>query len=557
MRVIKWLLSESISKFLLASLASATGGLLTISILILVFRVVGEGKAAKLEWFVVLCVGAVGSQAFARNLIRSIGRNATYSLRVELFRRIMAAPLADIERIGRSKLILALTDDIGRIAAIVPSLVVLCANVTLFFAFLAYLGWLSFAQLKITLVVIAVGIFCHFLLRREGTKQVVISRQKRNEFLDAFRSALDGVKELKLHSRRREQALQAFAEHARELQTSVERQSLFFGSSAVVAQMLFYVALGFVMFDYAGGIADRHLIVSFGIGIVYLMRPLQGSIQIVQGLVAADIALDRVEELGLTLERARVKQVSNRAKPDTAGDFSIREFQELKLSGVTHSYVLDRSQGGIEFVLGPIDLSLSKGEILFVIGGNGSGKTTFAKLLAGLYRPATGSIYIDDHAITSEDTEWYCQLFSAVFYDFFIFEHFLKDSDWSEDLLRRFKIDGRIQIENNRILKPTELSLGERKRLALMFACLDDKPIIILDEWAADQDPAFKEIFYNEILQELRDRGKLVVVISHDDRYFKLADRILLFERGKPTFQDGAEVRQAQYAAGDLHSRSS
>jgi putative pyoverdin transport system ATP-binding/permease protein len=542
MRIIGWLLNESIFRFLLACVASMTAGLLTLSVLILLFRLVGESDAVKLELYVTLSLGAVGSQVLARRLIESIGRNAIFFLRIELFQRIMAAPLADIERIGRSKLIMALTDDIGRIAAIVPNLVVLCTNFTLILAFLAYLAWLSIVQLGIILLVIAVGLGCHFLLRREGTAQVRVSRQKSNDLLEVFRSVLDSVKELKLHSARRKQALEAFSERAKELQDSVKRQSLFFGSSAMAAQILFYVALGLVMFDYAGGVADRPLILSYGIAILYLRGPLQALVQIVQGLATADIALDRVEELGLTLDRAQVRQTSNNSKgsslaPSDAG-FNIDGFQRLELSGVTYSYPSNLEDGGEEFVLGPIDIVLERSEIVFVVGGNGSGKTTFVKMLAGLYPPTTGSIRVNGYEVTSGNSEWYCQFFSAVFHDFFVFDRFLESNEQSINLLRRFGMTGRvIIIEEDKIVKSASLSLGERKRLALMFAYLDDKPVVILDEWAADQDPEFKEVFYKEILEELRNRGKLVVVISHDDRYFRLADKILCFDRGKPSLQ--------------------
>jgi putative ATP-binding cassette transporter len=549
-RVIRWLLSESIFRFLLATVASIAGGLLTIGVLISLFRLIGKSEEVKLELFVALSAGAVGCRILSRKLLESIGRDAIFFLRVELFRRIIAAPLADIERIGRTKLVMALTDDIGRIAGIVPSLVVLCTNFTLVFACLAYLGWLSVTQLGITLSVVAVGLLCHLALRHEGTKQMRISQQRRRDLLDVFRSFLDGVKELKLNAARREQAEHDFAKHAAELQSSVQRQMMFFGGSATAAQILFYLALGLVMFDYAGGTTDRQLVASYGIAIVYLMAPLQGSIQIVQGLIAAEIAFDRVEELGITLEKARVKQRGERSADNISAtpkaiERPFDEFQELVLRGVTHSYKSRTEDGEAEFVLGPIDLALAKGEILFVVGGNGSGKTTFAKLLAGLYLPDSGFIRINNHVVTGADTEWYSQLFSAIFHDFFVFDRLLGNGEWSDDLLRRFEIKGRLQIENNRLLKSSALSAGERKRLALMFAYLDDKPIAIFDEWAADQDPSFKEFFYKEYLRELRARGKLVVVISHDDRYFQFGDKLLVLERGKPPLQPAIEASNA------------
>jgi len=542
MRVIGWLLNESIFRFLLACVASVTAGLLTLSVLILLFRLVGESDEVKLELYVALSLGAVGSRILARRLIESIGRNAISFLRIELFQRIVTAPLADIEQIGRSRLIMALTDDLGRIAGIVPNLVVLCANFTLILAFLVYLAWLSVVQFGIIILVIVVGLVCHFLLRREGTAQVRVSQQKRNDLLDVFRSALDSVKELKLHSARREQALEVFAERAKELQASVERQSLYFGSSAMAAQILFYVALGLVMFGGFGENVDRHLTVSYGVAILYLMGPLRGSIQMVQELAAADITLDRVEELGLALDRAKVRQTIDNSGDGScarAVDIDPKGFQQLQLSGVTYSYQSEVENDGGGFVLGPIDLVLARGEVVFVVGGNGSGKTTFVKVLAGLYPPTAGSIRVNGREITDGNSEPYCQLFSAVFHDFFVFERFLENSEKSNELLRRFDMTGRVEIKDNRITKPSSLSLGERKRLALMFAYLEDKPIVIFDEWAADQDPEFKELFYKKVLKELSDLGKLVVVISHDDRYFHLADKLLRFNRGNPSPPQG------------------
>jgi putative ATP-binding cassette transporter len=189
-RVIRWLLNESILRFSLATFASMAGGLLTIGVLILLFRLVGKSEEVRLEVFVVLSAGAVGSRLLARKLIETIGRDAILFLRVELFRRILAAALADIERIGRSRLMMALTEDIGRIASIVPSIVVLCTDVTLILACLAYLGWLSIGQLGIALAVVAVAHVCAEFretsynevlleLRVRGKPMIVISHDDR------------------------------------------------------------------------------------------------------------------------------------------------------------------------------------------------------------------------------------------------------------------------------------------------------------------------------------------------------------------------------------------
>ena len=185
------------------------------------------------------------------------------------------------------------------------------------------------------------------------------------------------------------------------------------------------------------------------------------------------------------------------------------------------------------FTVGPINLNLRRGEILFVVGGNGSGKTTFMKLLTGLYPIETGTILINGQRVGALDPVLYRQHFSAIFHDAFLFDNFPRaDFERFQDLLSRFGISERVRVEAGKLYGLARLSSGERKRLALVLAYLEDRPVLIFDEWAADQDPLFKDIFYRDILGELRRLGKLVIVISHDDRYFHLADKILKFERG-------------------------
>jgi putative ATP-binding cassette transporter len=451
---------------------------------------------------------------------------------------VLTAPLSDLERIGQSKLMMALTDDLGRIADCVPNLVFLVTNLTLIVAYLVYLGWLSLSQLMITLAIAAIGLACSVALRRRGTKQVRLTRQKGGELVEEFRGFFDGIKEFKLNAARGASALQGLAKTAGELDGSVRRQGLFFGGSAIVVQCLFYTALGFVMFDGASRNVDGQTIASYGVAIVYLMGPLQVVIEMFQGIAAASIALDRFKGLGIALEdagggRRRERAIQGGATRERAL-CPLDEFRDLQCSGIMYSYTRDAGRDGVPFVLGPVDLTLRKGEIVFVIGANGSGKTTFAKVLAGLYVPVAGSIRVNGRTITRDDMEWSCELFSAIFHDFVVFDQLLDGGHWSNELLRTFEIQGRIEIENNRIKRSSELSVGERKRLALMFAYLDDKPIVILDEWAADQDPNYKETFYRTFLQELRARGKLVIVISHDDRYFQLGDKVLYLGRGAP-----------------------
>jgi len=205
--------------------------------------------------------------------------------------------------------------------------------------------------------------------------------------------------------------------------------------------------------------------------------------------------------------------------------------------------------------LGPLDLTLRPGEIVFVAGGNGSGKTTFAKILTGLYPPSSGSIRLDDTIIEDDGVRRFRSKFSVVFADFCLFEG-VADLRPQQVAKEAERLAVRLKLEQW-MLSTTEssgatLSSGERRRLALLMALLEDRPILVFDEWAADQDPRYKDLFYKEILPRIRDSGKLVVVISHDERYFGTADRVLWLERGKlPVWRTPASFAGSLEAATD------
>ena len=180
---------------------------------------------------------------------------------------------------------------------------------------------------------------------------------------------------------------------------------------------------------------------------------------------------------------------------------------------------------------------MRSGELIFIVGSNGSGKSTLAKLMTGLYAPQSGEILLDGLPVNETNIEWYRQHFATTFADVYLFDRYLGLEDRQLDpeiqkYLQEFQLDRKVRVTNG-VLSTIDLSQGQRKRLALLTAFLEDRPIYLFDEWAADQDPAFREIFYAQMLIELKKRNKLVIVITHDDRYFHLADRILKLNYGR------------------------
>jgi putative ATP-binding cassette transporter len=257
------------------------------------------------------------------------------------------------------------------------------------------------------------------------------------------------------------------------------------------------------------------------------------------------IALKRIEQLDDTLLAERA--------PCGETNFTGNAPLTLELRGVCHQYpgaTEDRA-----FVLGPIDFTIHAGELLFIVGGNGSGKTTLAMLLLGLYPPESGAIYLNGHKVTEANVADYRQHFSAVFADFHLFEQLLEmESDAlmekTNHYLASLEMANKVQVVDGKF-STLNLSTGQRKRLALISSYLEDRPIYLFDEWAADQDPAFKRVFYTELLPELKARGKTVIVITHDDAYFSCADRVIKLQDGalKPFYDEPAAAGAQPHAA--------
>jgi putative pyoverdin transport system ATP-binding/permease protein len=343
-----------------------------------------------------------------------------------------------------------------------------------------------------------------------------------------FQGLTRGVKELKLHRERRRAFLsEVMHETAGSLRTHNISGLRIFAAAASWGQTIVIIVVGIFVFGLpAFKIVDSQIMTGYALILLYLMTPIQVLITSLPTLGRATVAINKIDALGLSLSASGSDDDANSIAEKNGA------WKSLDLAGVTHTYHSEDSA----FTLGPIDLTLKPGEVVFLVGGNGSGKTTLAKLLVGLYAPESGQVKLNGRAVTTESRDDYRQLFSVVFFDFFLFESLLgletEGLDQkAREYLESLQLSHKVKVNHGR-LSTTELSAGQRKRLALLTAYLEDRPIYVFDEWAADQDPIFKDIFYYHIVSGLRDRAKTVVVISHDDRYYHLGDRIIKLENG-------------------------
>ena len=219
--------------------------------------------------------------------------------------------------------------------------------------------------------------------------------------------------------------------------------------------------------------------------------------------------------------------------PPPVGRGRFDAFKRIEVDGLRFRYRSKGTRPG--FTVGPVSLQFGRGEIVFVVGHNGSGKSTFLKMLTGLYAAEEGSIRVDGKPITPNDLADYRALFGTIFVDHTLFERVYgmapEDEARAAALLEEMGIAGKTGIKNGRVTQ-RDLSTGQKKRLAMVLTRLRDRPIVVFDEWAADQDPGFRDYYYQELLPALRRAGKLVVVVTHDDQHFGLADRTIHFHGG-------------------------
>lgn len=482
--------------------------------------------------FVGLALVALTTSIISQIVLIRLSQDAVLQLRMRLSRQILASELRHLEQVGTPRLLATLTEDVQAVTNAVQWLPFLCIDIAIVIGCLVYITWLywTVSLLVFGLLGVAMG-SCYWLLKR-GRRLLALAREEQDLLFARFGTLTAGIKELKLHYQRRQVFL---SEELQSTAASFRRHNIqglnCFAASASWGKLLFFFAVGFVLFALPklNAISPQALS-GYILTFAYLMMPMDSIVKDLPVLSRASVALEKIESLGLSL--------ASRAEASTMPSAIASSWQSLELKNVTYPY--QKEQEDDNFTLGPVNLTLYPAELVFIVGGNGSGKSTLAKLLVGLYHPQTGEIWLDGQLINQQNGEWYRQHFSAVFSDFYLFERLLglenPDLDTqAQYYLKQLQLERKVRIENGK-LSTTALSQGQRKRLALLAAYLEERPIYLFDEWAADQDPSFKDIFYTQFLPELRNRGKTVLVISHDDHYFYLADRVVKLNYGQVEF---------------------
>lgn len=471
------------------------------------------------------------TQIFSTMVIMRAGQAAARDLRMELSQRILNAPFRLLQQLGAPRLMANLTEDVTVLIEAFQSIPQMCIHTSWVAGCLMYLAWLSWSLLLTVIVVMLLGVVVYQLIIRRAMKPLHSAREEHDALYAHFRGLVHGIKEIKLHRQRKkafqEDVLYPTAEACRK---QIVIAMTMFILAATFGTALLYCLIGFILFGTSSWQGITAEIVSgYTLTLLYMMAPLTAALGDLPAFGRASVALGKIEQLK--------KELSDQAEiPAAANYFNIDvSLGNLEFLAVTHQY---RREGDEHpFTLGPLNVTFQPGEMVFIIGGNGSGKSTLSLLLVGLYSPESGRIRLNGVDITEAEREYYRQQFAVVFADFYLFESLLglmadNLDHKARTYLAELQLDHKVNVANG-VFSTVELSQGQRKRLALVTAYLEDRPFYVFDEWAADQDPIFKELFYTVILRDLKARGKTVVVITHDDHYFHLADRCIRLENGQ------------------------
>jgi putative ATP-binding cassette transporter len=533
MRIVKFLFLQSWKLLLMGVTSGIFGGLCGAGLATVIANAVTEGgvrSGAGSAWlFLALCAGAViGRSASALALIY-LSQAATLHLRIELSKKFLATPHLKIRSIGRAECLQILTNDIMIFTQAFVSIPTALSDGILIVVCLGYMAWVSWQLFLMFSAVLTVSVVAYHFAERLPRAKVRKIREQVDVLFNNFRNLVEGSKELQLNARRGTFFIdEIIAPEARKFRVMYVNAMASYISLANIGTVMFYLVIGIMLFLIPEVMAFKAAVLAqFTLILLYLIGPITNLTTCLPTLAQGGAALKKIQQLdgSLSGDELLASGVNVFARPEPL---------RIELKQVCHQYA--GKIGGEKFMLGPINLEIVQGEILFVVGGNGSGKTTLAMLLLGFYPPESGALSLNGVPVNESNLLHYREYFSAVFADYYLFVDVMVEAGddvnaRANEYLRKFAMDHKVKVVGGKF-DTTDLSTGQRKRLALVSSYLEDRPVYLFDEWAADQDPVFKRLFYTELLPDLKARGKTVIIITHDDAYFSYADRVIRLEDG-------------------------
>lgn len=458
----------------------------------------------------------------------TIVENSIYNIRMRVLGKLRNCELSSIEDIGKADIFTSVSHDanfISQSAAVIVNAFQACILVAFTLVYIAFLSFWAFLT-TIGILYIAIS----FYMRRQKGVNVALQQATENEtaLYNHIENLIDGFKEIKISRRKNDEFFDDVKATAKEGKKIKIHSGLQFAVGYMFSEMTFYILLGTVVFllpqfnEMFTGELTR-----LTAAILFIIGPLENIVTTVPLFIKANVASQNIQMLEDRIERA---QITTRG----ATPMSLPPLESISARQITYSYTDEDKQS--TFLLGPIDFDIKKGELICIVGGNGSGKSTFLKVLTSLYIADSGTLSYNDYPVNTVGIEQYRSVFSVIFTDFHLFPKIYGvpgiNKEKVMEYIRLMKLENKTSFDGENFSN-VRLSTGQKKRLALICVLLEDRPFMIFDEVTADQDPEFKKYFYFEILPELKRKGKTVIMVSHDDKYFEQFDRVIKMEYGK------------------------
>ncbi|GAA3932947.1 cyclic peptide export ABC transporter [Chitinophaga oryziterrae] len=526
---------EYTGKYLLFSILSILAASGNMGVIYLINRVIDNyfsGTQLLYYRYMMLFGGALILFFVCRSLAARSIINFTQKLlrktRMEMIRMVLRSSYAPVIR-EKARIFSALTRDTDNVVNASVNIVDIFTNSIVIIICFVFMGQLSIKLLGCMLVLLCFTLAIYFYSERMARKLFIAAMARYDVFVKYVNEILSGFKEIVVERKKGMSIVEKHIETAINDVSALNQQAqIKFLTNRIIGQMGFYVFIGSLLLflgAYMG--IEKSVVINFIFLILYIWGPIETVVLLIPNLSQARISLQRITDLEKKISEFESDKEQRRVYTG---------FNNLLFNNIMYQYRTEDDPADQLFCIGPVDFNIRQGEIIFISGGNGSGKTTFINILIGLFAAHEGEIILDGDKVEISQLQDYRSLFATVFNDFHLFDELygieLIDPLLMEEYLQVMELDHKITF-NGEKFSSTNMSAGQRKRLALIAAVMEKKPILVLDEFGADQDPRFKRRFYNEILELLRSKGFTIIMITHDEQYYHCADKLFRMENGQ------------------------
>ncbi len=529
MKVILLLIRKSVSNFTIAVIASVLSGAAYAFTIRELHGAINSAEALDMTFLYkvmgLILFSSAAAMVSSYRLARLSERTA-HDLRLDLSKKLMKAEFEEVEN-KSLRIIPVLTADIRVLGDFIQKMPELLTALAKALGCLVYMFWISWELTTISLATFGLIFFIIMWILPAIRRHEMAFRALRNEVFEHLRGLVNGMKELTLNRKHQLSYVKDVLGPA-SLQQSTHQISINVLNTLItkIGEIVFIVLVGGLLVYLSNSdFLSTSLFVEYLMLLLFVLPSLILIVAFFRNLKKVEASLEQIDSLGL--------QMQDDGPEGTEPIAPEKEIALVSLDGVVYQY-FDHNKK--TFTIGPINLSIAPNELLFIIGGNGSGKTSLAKLITGLYTPTEGKVFYGKKEIDEHNLQSYRNKFTALFAD----SHVFPDLNYIEEnridlhapsLIEELNISDKVSVEEKR-LSQTNLSFGQRGRLSMLRALLEDNEIYLFDEWAANQDPFFKRKFYREILPMLKSQGKTVIAITHDETYFDVADRVIKLDYG-------------------------